>query len=109
MMNLMNASFSDLLLVDEIGERIAESLIEYFSDINNIRVINSTIVNNTGSLNKIFNFAQSSPNFVLTKMLFGKYKGKLIKNLPDGYKDWLVENACHNGRNRDLLQALQLC
>lgn len=29
---LMNASFEDLIAVDEIGERIAESLIDYFGD-----------------------------------------------------------------------------
>jgi len=37
--NLSNASKEELIAVDEIGERIAESIIEYFSDTNNIKII----------------------------------------------------------------------
>ncbi|MFC1730690.1 NAD-dependent DNA ligase LigA [candidate division KSB1 bacterium] len=38
--SIMNASFEELIEVDEIGERIAESLINYFSDKKNIQIIN---------------------------------------------------------------------
>ncbi len=37
--NLMNASLLDLTLVDEIGERIAESVIEFFSSEENVQII----------------------------------------------------------------------
>ncbi|HSH53225.1 MAG TPA: NAD-dependent DNA ligase LigA [Bacteroidales bacterium] len=36
---LMNASFDDLTTIDEIGERIAQSIIDYFEDERNIRII----------------------------------------------------------------------
>jgi DNA ligase (NAD+) len=36
---LSNASKEELIAVDEIGERIAESIIEYFADTNNIKII----------------------------------------------------------------------
>lgn len=39
--SLMNASFSELISVDEIGERIAESLIEYFKEPRHIEQIES--------------------------------------------------------------------
>ena len=38
--NLMSASLDDLLLVDEIGGRISESVLEFFSDQENIKTIN---------------------------------------------------------------------
>ena len=37
--NLMNASFDELINVDEIGERIAESILNFFKDENNIELI----------------------------------------------------------------------
>lgn len=48
-----------------------------------------------------------SANYVLQKMPFGKHKGKLIKNLPKDYKQWLLTNACAFGRNEDLRLSLQ--
>lgn len=36
---LMNASFDDLIAIDEIGERIAQSIIDYFKDKRNIKII----------------------------------------------------------------------
>lgn len=37
--NLSNATKEELITVDEIGERIADSIIEYFSNTNNIKVV----------------------------------------------------------------------
>lgn len=37
--NLMKASFEDLIEVPEIGERIAESVLEYFTDPENVKLI----------------------------------------------------------------------
>ena len=41
--NLQKASFEELVAVDEIGDRIAESLIEYFSDEYNLQIIQKLI------------------------------------------------------------------
>ena len=38
--NLSSATFEDLVAVDEIGDRIAESVISFLSDENNIEIIN---------------------------------------------------------------------
>jgi len=37
---LMAASVEELVQVDEIGDRIAQSIVKYFSDVNNVTVIN---------------------------------------------------------------------
>lgn len=39
--NLMNASFSELCAIDEVGEKIAESVIAYFADPDNQKLITS--------------------------------------------------------------------
>jgi len=49
-----------------------------------------------------------STNYILQKMPFGKHKGKLIKNIPKHYKQWLLMNACSFGRNQDLRVSLQM-
>ncbi len=38
--NLMSATFDDLIKVDEIGEKIAQSLIDFFSDTGNVDLVN---------------------------------------------------------------------
>ena len=38
--NLMTASFDELINVDEIGERIAQSIIDFSSDVGNIQLMN---------------------------------------------------------------------
>ena len=38
--NMLNASFDELILVDEIGEKIANSILEFASDNDNIQIIN---------------------------------------------------------------------
>ncbi len=38
--NLMNASYDDLITVDEIGDKIAESIIAFFKENKNIEIIN---------------------------------------------------------------------
>ncbi|MCK5815219.1 MAG: NAD-dependent DNA ligase LigA [Flavobacteriaceae bacterium] len=39
MRHLMNASFEDLVLVDEIGERIAQSVVDFSNDLENMQLI----------------------------------------------------------------------
>jgi len=41
--NLIKANFDDLILVDEIGEKIANSLIDFFNDSSNMKIINRLI------------------------------------------------------------------
>lgn len=38
---LMNASFEDLVNVDEIGDRIAQSILDFFADLRNIQIIDT--------------------------------------------------------------------
>ena len=38
--NMLNSSFDELILVDEIGEKIANSILEFASDDDNIQIIN---------------------------------------------------------------------
>jgi len=38
--NMLNSSFDELILVDEIGEKIANSILEFASDNDNIQIIN---------------------------------------------------------------------
>lgn len=38
--NLMTASFDELVSVDEIGDRIAQSIVDFSNDLNNIQLIN---------------------------------------------------------------------
>ena len=41
--NIMNATFEDLIEVDEIGEKIAESVVDYFKDYSNRELISKLI------------------------------------------------------------------
>ena len=43
--NLLNTSFDELILVDEIGEKIANSILEFASDNDNIQIINKLMKN----------------------------------------------------------------
>ncbi|RCL87225.1 NAD-dependent DNA ligase LigA [bacterium] len=38
--NLINSRFEDLILIDEVGDIVAESIINYFKDKNNLNIIN---------------------------------------------------------------------
>ena len=38
--NLINSQFEDLILIDEVGDIVAESIINYFKDENNLNIIN---------------------------------------------------------------------
>ena len=43
--NILNTSFDELILVDEIGEKIANSILEFASDNDNIQIINKLMKN----------------------------------------------------------------
>ena len=38
---MIKAKFEDLIVIDEVGEIVAESLITYFNDLDNITIINN--------------------------------------------------------------------
>lgn len=68
--NLQNAELEDLLSIDGIGEKVAESILAYFSDDENLQILNKMF--NFGV--KVQNFAKnegvlSGKNFVITGTL----------------------------------------
>ena len=68
--NLQNAELEDLLSIDGIGEKVAESILAYFSDDENLQILNKMF----GFGVKVQNFAKnegvlSGKNFVITGML----------------------------------------
>ena len=81
----------------EIGQ--AHSAID---DVKNLVIIFNMLTKNLED-EEIYNMSE---NYVMKIMPFGKYKQKEIKKLPHAYKQWLIQNACCNNRNPDLLKAL---
>ena len=68
--NLQNAELEDLLSIDGIGEKVAESILAYFSDDENLQILNKMFDFGV----KVQNFAKnegvlSGKNFVITGML----------------------------------------
>ena len=68
--NLQNAELEDLLSIDGIGEKVAESILAYFSDDENLQILNKMF----GFGVKVQNFAKnegvlSGKNFVITGTL----------------------------------------
>ena len=60
---------------------------------------------NLDPINDIFDIWKKSKNWIPTKMMYGKHKGSLIKDLPEDYKIWLKSN---NNSNRELMKALKV-
>ena len=56
-------------------------------------------------INDIIEILKLSRNWYPCKMMYGKHKGTLIKDLPKDYKTWLKSN--HNS-NRELMKAIKL-
>ena len=68
--SLMAAEFDQLIAVDEIGDRIAESLLEFFSSIENVSLINQLKINGLkfqkGSPSNNGNLELSGKKFVIS-------------------------------------------
>jgi DNA ligase (NAD+) len=65
---IRNASFDELLQVDEVGERIAQSIIQYFADANNITIIERLKASGLKFEIEI----QTGDNEILSDRLYGK-------------------------------------
>lgn len=82
--NLMNASFEDLINVDEIGDKIAESVVNYFSEQKNIDLIDELKVHNlcfeaVKKEKKISNKLKGQ--FVVVSGIFHQYSRSELKQL----------------------------
>jgi DNA polymerase III alpha subunit (gram-positive type) len=55
-------------------------------------------------IDNIIDIWKLSKSWVPVKMMYGKHKGTLIKDLPENYKIWLKSNHCSN---RELIKALK--
>lgn len=82
--NIINASFEDLIAVNEIGERIAQSVINYFNNAENIKIINKLksaglkmeVENNNNNVSQ----ALKDLSFVVSGV-FEKYSREELKQL----------------------------
>ena len=87
--NLINSSFEEFVLIDEIGERIAESLIAYFKSDKNLEIINRL---------KVFGlqFKSDSKEYYLKSKKFTGYKfiiSGVFKDFSrDQIKNFVLEN-----------------
>ena len=87
--NLINSSFEEFVLIDEIGERIAESLIAYFKSDKNLEIINRL---------KVFGlqFKSDSKEYNLKSKKFTGYKfiiSGVFKDFSrDQIKNFVLEN-----------------
>ena len=82
--NLINANFDDLILVDEIGDKIADSLVYFFNDSNNMKMIDKLkeIGLNFKSevINKTVSSVLSNKSFVISGV-FKNYSRDALKSL----------------------------
>ena len=80
--NLINANFDDLILVDEIGDKIANSLVDFFKDPCNMKMIDrlKEIGLNFKSevINKRFSSVLSNKSFVISGV-FKNYSRDALK------------------------------
>ena len=80
--NLINANFDDLILVDEIGDKIANSLVDFFKDTFNMKMIDrlKEIGLNFKSevINKRFSSVLSNKSFVISGV-FKNYSRDALK------------------------------
>ncbi|MBN2777658.1 MAG: NAD-dependent DNA ligase LigA [Bacteroidales bacterium] len=88
---LSNATKDELIAVDEIGERIAESIIDYFADTNNIRIIANLM--NAGVNFEIVEEQKLSEKLKNLSIIIS---GTFSKHSRDEIKD-LIEK--HGGKN----------
>lgn len=59
---------------------------------------------NLNTIKDITQIWKLSKQWKPVKMMFGKYKGTLIKDMPEDYKTWLKLNHAHN---RELMKAIK--
>ncbi|MCD6112378.1 MAG: NAD-dependent DNA ligase LigA [Bacteroidales bacterium] len=84
--NLIAASYEELILINDIGERIAESIIDYFHDEKNLEIINKLKENGIQfSLNEdvvIKNYLNGK-SFVISGVFKGHSRDELKKMIED--------------------------
>ena len=88
--NLINATYDDLIDVDEIGERIAHSIINFFGSISNVNLINDLV--NFGLQFSYINQSKSSKLESMNIVISGKF----IEYSREELKSIVEE---HNGKN----------
>lgn len=97
--NLINAKYEELIEVDEIGDPIALSVIDFFKDAENINLINR--LKEKGVQFEI----EEDPNIIRSDKLDGKIiviSGTFLKHSRDEYKA-LIEQ--HGGKNSGSISA----
>ena len=88
--NLMSATYDDLIDVDEIGERIAHSIINFFGNLSNVNLINDLV--NFGLQFSYINQSKSSKLESMNIVISGKF----IEYSREELKSIVEE---HNGKN----------
>ena len=85
--NLISKSYEELIKVDEIGERIAESVVKFFNDNNNIKIIDRLksvgLQFNTQKVDKVKNIFDGK-TFVVSGV-FNSYSRDELKSLIELY------------------------
>lgn len=87
--NLMKASYDELILVDEIGERIAGSIIRFFSKKKNIRIIDR--LKEKGIQFELKNPVENKSDKLANKIIVAS--GRLENFTRDEIKQVIIENG----------------
>tara|TARA_B100001093_G_scaffold69076_1_gene59477 strand:- start:590 stop:2596 length:2007 start_codon:yes stop_codon:yes gene_type:complete len=87
--NLINADFDELILVDEIGDKIANSLIDFFNDSYNMKIIDR--LNEIG-LNLISNLTNKKTSSLLSNKSF-VISGVFKNHSRDALKSFIETNG----------------
>ena len=86
---VINSTYEDFILVDEIGEKIANSLVDYFRDENNLFLINELKVNGLQFESK--NELENSSNILQNKIFV--VSGVFVKKSRNEIKDLIELNG----------------
>ncbi|MDR1782477.1 MAG: NAD-dependent DNA ligase LigA [Bacilli bacterium] len=96
---IINAKYDDFITINEIGDKIATSLIDYFSDKENIDEINKLILLGVNTKTNNINLTKDSyfanKNIVLTGTL-EKYKRKELQSILESLNANVVSSVSKN-------------
>jgi len=103
--NLKNVSFEELILVDEVGEKIAESVVNYFQSVKNIEVINR--LKNSGVQMELKDKLETKSDKLMGKTIVAS--GKLQNYSREDIKEVIMQHggkpASSVSKNTDFLLA----
>ena len=103
--NLKNVSFEELILVDEVGEKIAESVVNYFQIVKNIEVINR--LKNSGVQMELKDKLETKSDKLMGKTIVAS--GKLQNYSREDIKEVIMQHggkpASSVSKNTDFLLA----